>query len=192
MKRKRMKLSSDIIKKMLSAKVDCKIADMKRLSKSKTKQEIVRVFQCGSETYEVKTDGQDENIKSISKIKNQSSEVVKGIVKIKGAKKPFSNYLFAVSTSPDMVTPNVKMFAVDIVKKSFWAKERCSDDSPIPILKHLPDYLEDLNESSSVGAEVEDWMTVVKDLEALGLEYSNDIAQFHNNLDPDLKMYIKP
>lgn len=102
----------------------------------------------------------------------------------------FSDYYFAISTQRIERAGFSGYYLVSIISKEFWDENHYTDDQPSPLMYTLPAFIDDLNETSEMGAYVENWQEAYAGLIDLGIEYNNELAQFLNGFYPG--MHIQP
>lgn len=209
-----MKLTTNIIKEELKSKLNGDSIKIKRLSKRKNESsQVVRIFEimysdkeitviqgfpisCNrTEYFKVISNSSDEEIINIKKtsyevLSSEERDLQKK--KEEGIAKKLKGYIFCVSeVLEDRWDSRILYHTVVIERKSHWDKYQYFSDQSCSIMKYLPSYIEDMNETSEMAATKQDHMEIIKDLERLGLNYSNELAECVNEIG-DSKMYIKP
>lgn len=182
-----MKLTTDKIKSFLTSKFKTKSNQMKSVRKYKNnKGQVVRELLV-TQLVEVISSPEDTSILAVNSLNN--SATLKSSLKNK-----FNDYYFCVEAKSVFD----KFYSVDVVSvcinpKKYWDTEKAIYDEPIKITKALEKFrvISPNDTVDFVAYEYNDFMTVFKLLEELGLEYNNDMAR-HLKSKAGMKCYIKP
>lgn len=184
-----MKLNTDAIKDfILKNHEDIEPKTLKRTSKKKTNNGILRTFQSNLGDIAILSNEDDTSIIDIS-LSKENASTSKPVSK----ENKFEKYLFAVDNNISkeewISDPEYNNFIqVSIVKKKYWATHKHTDDQEQREINKKLEKLNIYSENDTSDFNAYNYKSkddVISLLKSLGMTYSNEIAEFYNSLGSD-------